>query len=323
MLRYLASIPAAFLVAELFVRIHLFGASTLSYSQMKSMHTLLGSELIGEMKDAPYFSLKPNLDTLFLGKSLQTNSFAMRSTPVTLEKPPQVIRLAVIGDSLAMGYGVEAQNTFSELLARKIEARIRKNIETLNFAVGGYELNDNADRLINDGLRFSPDFVLIAWSLPGDLNLAPSPRPRWNPSFIKRLFPAHGNGFFLPWLYYYFFTSIPNGTAGVQKDVDWTRVEEQISRIHFESKRKNAVVYHVLLPQLGDLAESARQSRSQLLPRLKGAPVIDLINSFDQAGYAQRSRDFWVHRYNDHPNEEANSIFAELISRSFFKESSR
>jgi lysophospholipase L1-like esterase len=79
-----------------------------------------------------------------------------------------VFRIAVIGDSVAYGYGVEQHETLSEVLERLLnETGIGsgQRYEVLNFALEGYNSAQIARRLETTGVRFHPDLVVYVYCL--------------------------------------------------------------------------------------------------------------------------------------------------------------
>ena len=59
------------------------------------------------------FELMPNVRRSLFGQPFVTNSHGMHSPEVTIEKPPGTFRIAVLGASMDMGWGVGYQETYS------------------------------------------------------------------------------------------------------------------------------------------------------------------------------------------------------------------
>ncbi len=84
--------------------------------------------------------LIPGIATELDGSPLSVNQFGMRDrASLTLRKPPGTIRIALVGSSIVMGYGVSDDEVFSRVfeseLNRKRVDRTRR-FEVLNFGVG-------------------------------------------------------------------------------------------------------------------------------------------------------------------------------------------
>jgi len=62
------------------------------------------------------FELMPGVERTLFGQPFITNSHGMHSAEVTRAKPPGTRRIAVLGASMDMGWGVTYQETYSHLL---------------------------------------------------------------------------------------------------------------------------------------------------------------------------------------------------------------
>jgi lysophospholipase L1-like esterase len=96
----------------------------------------------------------------------RVNALGLRGPETTLEKPPGVRRVAVLGDSIAFGYWVADERGF----ARQLEAELRAvpgggRIEVLNFGVPGYNLEQEIETLRTKALAFLPDLVVVLFCL--------------------------------------------------------------------------------------------------------------------------------------------------------------
>jgi hypothetical protein len=94
-----------------------------------------------------------------------TNAQGLRAERVYAPKAaPGVLRLAAFGDSFVYGSEVRTQDAWPTLL----EATFR-DMETLNYGVGGYGVDQAYLRFLEEGQRLSPRVVLIAFS-PDDMS---------------------------------------------------------------------------------------------------------------------------------------------------------
>ncbi|NNL67793.1 MAG: hypothetical protein HKP30_16210, partial [Myxococcales bacterium] len=78
------------------------------------------------------------------------------------EKPPGTFRIVSLGDSFTMGYEVEVEETFSQVLESRLRAAGRR-VEVLNAGVSGYS---NAEALLyleRELLRYQPDVVMLSF----------------------------------------------------------------------------------------------------------------------------------------------------------------
>jgi hypothetical protein len=122
---------------------------------------------------APYYraradflldDLVPAKDTMFLGHRFSTNWAGMRDREYQLLKPPSTYRIAMMGASSVMGWGVSDGETFEAVaeLALDSIARVRdQRIEVLNFGILGTSLAQQVYRIETSAIRFDPDLVIL------------------------------------------------------------------------------------------------------------------------------------------------------------------
>jgi hypothetical protein len=94
---------------------------------------------------------------------IRTNSKGIRADKeISYDKPEDIKRVVVLGDSFGMGYGVNLEDTFtSQMEQNLLSAGI--TCEVINLSSSGH---GNAEELIvlrNEGLKYDPDLVLLAW----------------------------------------------------------------------------------------------------------------------------------------------------------------
>lgn len=109
--------------------------------------------------------LLPNIEANFKRARLKTNEFKMRDKPYSLEKPENTVRIALLGSSLEMGWGVANEEVFEAIVEERLNSDLDaagsdKNVEMLNFAVGGHTLTQYVHIIHNNAHRFNPDVVL-------------------------------------------------------------------------------------------------------------------------------------------------------------------
>jgi len=116
--------------------------------------------------------LKPNSTIRFDGfvvrlplvSIIKINSDGFRDREYTIEKPPNTYRIIVLGDSVAMGFGVNNDEPFSEVLERKLNSlNSNVNYEVLNFGVWGYGTIQEVELLKYKGLKYEPDMIILEY----------------------------------------------------------------------------------------------------------------------------------------------------------------
>lgn len=97
---------------------------------------------------------------------IRLNSKGLRDVEYAVPKPAGVTRILVLGDSVAFGDGVKAEETFSDQLERLLNAGGRTGAyEVLNAGIRGYNTYQQSILLREIGLDYEPDVVLVAYVL--------------------------------------------------------------------------------------------------------------------------------------------------------------
>jgi len=98
------------------------------------------------------------------------NAAGFRDRPYPLAKASGVFRIAVLGDSIAMGYGVEREAAFPDLIDQTLSTLAPDaRVEVLNFGVGAYNAYNERMLFEDIVLDYEPDLVLLQFCI-NDLN---------------------------------------------------------------------------------------------------------------------------------------------------------
>ena len=119
--------------------------------------------------DRPWhYRLKRDLRARFSSSefdvSFETNESGLRGQPLRSDETYRVLGL---GDSFAMGYGVEAEETYLSMLGELWDPRVE--IEPLNAGLVGYNPYNSYHYLIGEGLGFEPKLVILQLWVGDDL----------------------------------------------------------------------------------------------------------------------------------------------------------
>ena len=117
------------------------------------------------------------------------NKQGYRGADFVIQKPANIIRIAMLGDSITEGMKIPIEKTFSyklEVLLNQKASEQKSNLryEVMNFGVGGYNLEAEVELLRTVVLKYSPDIVI--------LNLAPNDN---EPIPGMHLWFVYNNGF--------------------------------------------------------------------------------------------------------------------------------
>ena len=99
------------------------------------------------------------------GAEIRINSQGFRDHEYSEEKDPGTFRIAVLGDSIAWGHGLELEATFAKQLERLLCEREHRRVEVMNFGVSGYSTQQEVELYRVRSSRFHPDLVLVGYCL--------------------------------------------------------------------------------------------------------------------------------------------------------------
>lgn len=92
---------------------------------------------------------------------LEINDQGLRDRQHPYAKPEGVLRIVLLGDSLAYGWGVDNGLAFADL----VERDLGPGVEVINLGVPGYSTDQELWMLQREGQRYAPDLVLECFIL--------------------------------------------------------------------------------------------------------------------------------------------------------------
>jgi hypothetical protein len=251
------------------------------------------------------WNMPPSKSITFMGARFSTNSWGMRGREYGLAKPPSTYRVALFGPSDVLGWGVADSEVFETLVEAQLDSAARtkgQRAEVLNFAIAATSLAQQVFRVQEEGLRFSPDLIVLTVH-PQDLIL------------LQWIFRRVGRGEF----------SIPDsavaqlaarvgvGRGSTGNLADLRLIEEELDRLLFRraqelGSRVGARVAILALrlldsPSMGNLATTRRAIAAA------GVPLIDCTGIWD----GRSARTFRVSDLDAHPNAAGHRLIADCL----------
>ena len=98
-----------------------------------------------------------------------TNSRGFRDVEHAFEKPPGTYRVVVLGDSFIEGGQVDLEQSFTRVLEAELADALGRPVEVINLGTSGYGQVQELVVLREEGLRYDPDLVLVAFFPENDL----------------------------------------------------------------------------------------------------------------------------------------------------------
>jgi D-alanyl-lipoteichoic acid acyltransferase DltB (MBOAT superfamily) len=261
---------------------------------------------VEHVKDYRDYVLRPDVVIPFKGTVLSTNSFGMRDRDYALQAAPGVRRIALIGDSRAMGTGVGDEQTFENLVEDRLNARLGGGIELLNFGVAGYDAfqkNLSLDEVLP---RFAPGMVLY---LSHNTELE-----------LRRHFGLAVSGGRSPGAVVEPLLAEAGIVAGMSPDAILERaraITPDLVRAAYQdvvrkTRAAGALPVWVFLPSTQGYAEPLPEGATlRQLAEEAGFVTIDLYDIYNPARGNVEA--LWISAQDDHPNAMANAIIAERL----------
>ena len=109
---------------------------------------------------------RPLTRGIYKGVFHRTNSLGVRGPELPLEPPPGSFRIVLLGDSIAMGEGVEESDTYAARLADLLSrGDPRRRYGVVNLGISGMNAETIAHRFEYIGMRYRPHLVVYGYTL--------------------------------------------------------------------------------------------------------------------------------------------------------------
>ena len=119
---------------------------------------------------------RPGMEAWFReegGARVRYNREGLRDREHSRQKPPQTLRVAVLGDSYTEALQVPVEQIFLSVMEQEMQHchdGDRRSVEVLNFGVAGYSTAQELQMLRYRVWDYSPDVVLLAMFLGNDIS---------------------------------------------------------------------------------------------------------------------------------------------------------
>jgi lysophospholipase L1-like esterase len=255
----------------------------------------------------------PNRQARLMGVDFRTNSQGLRDREFSVERVPGKLRIAMLGDSLTVGWGVPVDDTFAKRIER-MYAAAGIDAEVINFGVGNYNTVQEVQAFLAKGHRYRPDIVVLNYFVNDAELLEParSPSPLMRACYACVFLAGRGDAVArqflggMDWAQYYL-ALYGDGTSQ-----GWVEAKAAIGRLAEATKASGAKLVIANLPELhdvkdyrfGPITDLVRQAAAE-----HSAVFVDVLPAI--AG--QPSSKLWVTPPDPHPNAYANELIAKAL----------
>jgi hypothetical protein len=244
----------------------------------------------------------PNSTATLDGKTYQINRWGMLDQDYPLEKSAHTYRVAMIGASRAMGWGVNYEDRFETLLERRLNDEPTggafKHYEILNFSMGGTMPMERLLTFEEKALPFRPDAILYEAGK-RDIFLG------HHAQMVRR-------GVAMP----YEFLNVIDRKAGIDPSMSESEIVRRLYPYRYElasqiynrfgeiARQHGMPLVWIYVPAIMD--DRVEIDELQKLAEAAGFSTLDLSKTYDPKTVRQSRWDF-------HPNEQGNRIIANAI----------
>ena len=277
------------------------------------------------------FELKANVRKTLFGHAFTTNAHGMRDREYAAEKPEGTFRVAVLGSSMDMGWGISTEETYVNLLEDWLNAHaarrgLGRRFEVLNFAVAAYSPLQRLETYRRKARGFRPDLVVYSATMLDN---------RLMEIHLCDLFRGHAD------LRYGFLRDAVAASGLTAEDV---RTDPQDRLLHKEAVKKKLRPYYwslydetlaalaadcrsdgvelacMVIPRVGKA--DAPEARAEPVARLRGIATHHALTMFDLSGTFdnQDPAQFEIAPWDDHPNALGHRRLFLALTRALVKD---
>jgi hypothetical protein len=251
---------------------------------------------------------RPNAHADLMGQDLRTHSHGFRSPPILDKAGFAVARIAFVGYSIAMGWGVAERETFATQVIAALKASGRK-VDGYNMGVGNYNTTQELALFRDVGAAMKPDIIVVAYFIN---DAEPMPQNGDAPAFGGmgcvplpdqiRLFASSAK----PDLKHYYRALYKPDAQG------WRQTRAAIAGFAQEARKIDAQLIVFNIPELRELKpypfeDVTAEVRNAV--EKQGVPFVDLLPSVQNLDPAS----LWVAVPDPHPNGKADITFAKAM----------
>ena len=253
---------------------------------------------------------RANARANLMGAPVRTNAHGFRGPELAEKAAPGVARIAFVGDSITMGWGVREEEMFSHRILAALQKSGRK-VDGFSLGVGNLNTVQELALYRDVGQRMKPDIIVLAYFI----NDA-EPMPKYgNPNWFDEHSAAwvvlsyrldtlsRLSGETPDWKEYY-------RALYDDKAPGWQAAQRAIADFAADARKAEARLIVFNIPEVRELKPypfGDITAKVLGLAKKEGVPAIDLLPTVQ----AMVPASLWVTVPDPHPNGRANAAFAD------------
>jgi hypothetical protein len=276
--------------------------------------------------DLLQFELLPNQEVLLFGELFTTNAESMRDGPYTRAKPTGVFRIALLGSSMDMGWGVGTTETYENRLEYWLNVHsahrgLPRRFEVLNFSMAAYGPVQRLASFLRKAAAYQPDAVFYSATMLDlrllEIHLCDLLRGRVDLGFdfLRKAVAEAG-------LTEADLALDSNGQLAHKDDIKaklrphyWEINEGAVAMLAADCRSAGIPLYCLIIPRVGKADAPAERAvavaHHKAIAARHGIPVLDLSGTFDDRDPATVEIAAW----DDHPNELGHTLLFRALAQ--------
>lgn len=313
---FLVSFLTLFILCEICVRFIsgrrlIYPVEMARYTRLLQVHAPLGKA--GHRH-------KINASAKLMGVDITLNSLGNRGPELAQNKPKSTKRVFVLGSSMTMGWGVQADKVFTALLERRLNQGrpLGKHIsfECVNSGIGNYNIHYQSELLQEQFALVKPDYIVLNYFID---DAKPDPEPSRFSALLKKFYSTsilYGKISALQFMLKG--KTLGEYYAGLYQE-QCPRWKDTLSRAEEMNAlaRKNGVPFLIVI--VPDFRNLGPDSPYKGLYRQIGAGFakagIPTVNSFDifQQRHGKNPSELWIQSDDPHPNALGHETMSDVV----------
>jgi hypothetical protein len=256
----------------------------------------------------------PNREAQLMGVKVRTNALGFRGPEIGDTANPDGVRIAFVGDSITLGWGVAEQETFAHQVIDMLVRQGRK-VEGYNLGIGNYNTPQELALFLETGARLKPDIIVLAYFINDAEPMPDYPVQHWLnmnsaawivlsyrfDSLLRRF------GELPDWKKYY--------RDLYQTDAQgWKKTQEAIKQFSGTARKLGAALIVFNIPELRELKPypfSDVTNKVRAVVEGEDLTFVDLLPAVESLDPPS----LWVTVPDPHPNGRANTAFARQMTK--------
>ncbi|MDI1265547.1 MAG: SGNH/GDSL hydrolase family protein [bacterium] len=257
---------------------------------------------------------RPNREAQLMGVKVRTNALGFRGPQIGETATTGVVRIAFVGDSITLGWGVAEQETFAHQVIDMLVRQGRK-VEGFNLGIGNYNTPQELALFLETGARLRPDIIVLSYFINDAEPMPDYPVQNWLnmnsaawivlsyrfDSLLRRF------GELPDWKKYY--------RDLYQADAQgWKETQEAIKQFSSAARELGTALIVFNIPELRELKPYPfADVTDKIRAVVEGEDVtfVDLLPAVE----ALDPSSLWVTVPDPHPNGRANAAFGRQIAK--------